>query len=89
MKSSKQLTKPKKSSYVPRNRVQAKICMYVCMYLNKEFTRHWHCTSKKVFQITVYFTSIPGLGKTEARILLGGTFFLFRGFHWITLCIFL
>jgi hypothetical protein len=33
MKSSKQLTKPKKSSYVPRNRVQAKICMYVCMYV--------------------------------------------------------
>ena len=47
------------------------------MYLNKEFTRHWHRTSKKVFQITVYFTTIPGLEKTGSRILLGVTFFSF------------
>ena len=49
MKSSKQLTKPKKSSYVPRNRVQAKICMYVfeqrvyktlALYVQKSFSNN-------------------------------------------------
>ena len=65
MKSSKELTKPKiiiiKKNQITQKQTTSK--KYVSMYLNKEFTRHWHRTSKKVFQITVYFTTIPGLEK--------------------------
>ena len=85
MKSSKELTKPKKIS-LHRNRLQAKICIYVfeqrvyktlAPYVQKSFSNN------RVLHNYSWFR------KTESRILLGVTFFFFRGFHWITLCIFL